>query len=327
MTWDIKPILSVIIVTYNSSHVILDCVTSIASDTEVEVIVIDNASTDGTPLLIRTTYPQIRVICNSSNEGFARAVNVAAKMAAGDTLLLLNPDAKVSHEVVVSLLQHLNTDSRLAVVAPVLSDGKGEFRTVSAGLKPSVRHVFNHFAGLSRFSRRAPWLTGHYLLEQNIGREATSVDWVSGGCLMVKREDWEALGGLSERWFMYAEDIDFCLRLREMRRVVQLLPQLHATHAIGGSSSNVDGRVNTVWIENLFDLYCWRLSRSRADQEMWRLVVLAGFLGRAGAYGIRSMISSRARLDSSKQLRRYLKFAAALVSVKPTQNRKLLKLP
>lgn len=313
---EVRPAVTAIIVTYNSSHVIRHCLDTINNMPDVEVIVIDNDSSDGCASLVREEYPSALVIESPVNAGFAKAVNLAAHSATGDVLLLLNPDATIDSSVLRQLLSHLVNDSQLAVVAPVLSDAEGEFHTVSAGFEPSLLRMFSHLAGISRFGRYYPQLRGHYLLRDHLHEEVEDVDWVSGGCLMVKKIDWDALGGLSERWFMYAEDIDFCLRIRKLGRGVRLCTQLKATHAIGGSSSNVDGRVNTAWIENLFDLYCMQLSRSRLDKEVWRLIVFAGFAGRAVVCWLRMICQTENRLRSRNQVRRYWKFSKSLYARK-----------
>ncbi|WP_161799537.1 glycosyltransferase [Pseudarthrobacter siccitolerans] len=308
--------ISVVIVTYNSAHVIGDCLRALVPAAELEIIVVDNASRDETLDIVRAEFPAVIIIRNRENRGFAKAVNLGAESASGDVILLLNPDATIAYENVLSLSASLLADTGLAVIAPVLSDGAGEFRTVSAGMAPTLRNMLNHSAGLSRFGGVIPLFRGHYLLSKDLRAESVDVDWVSGGCLMVKRDDWEAVNGLTERWFMYAEDIEFCMRIRERGRRIRIQPNLLASHSIGGSSSNVDGRVNTLWIENLFDLYCWRLSRSRFDRELWRLVVSGGFFARAAFYKLRSLRHGRTLRESTPESAKYFKFAYALLRSK-----------
>lgn len=319
-----QPAVSIIVVTYNSLGVIGSCLDALARDgappTEVEVIVIDNLSTDDTVAVLHERYPWVRVIENDENAGFSRAVNLAATHALGRHLLLLNPDARISAEGVARLSRLLDSDPSIGAAAPVLENEGEEVVILAAGHAPTVAKMFLHQSGLSRLGRRWRVLEGHYLFAADVREGVRDVDWVSGGCLMVPRDVWRRAGGLTDRWFMYAEDVEFCLRLRAAGLRVIIDAGERAQHALGGSSSGVEGSVNTAWIVNLFDLYGWRMARTAAQQRLWRAIVLAGMNGRLWWF----RAAARRRHDPeavAAQIRRFGIYASALRHAPLTRDR------
>lgn len=309
---ELKPIVSVIIVVYNSAEVIPDCISILSGagydPSEIEILLIDNNSSDGSTDIATRINPQIHAIRNRENLGFSRAVNRAAALAKGETLLLLNPDATIQPDHIVELARRLSQDKSIGITAPLLLQGEGDLATIGAGRRPTVFRMLLHSSGLSRLGKYAHALEGHYLFSDSIGSNVKQVDWVTGGCLMTTRELWDRIGGLSDRWFMYAEDIDFCMRVRQAGLKITVVPSLIAHHAVGGSSSSVDGRVNTAWIENLFDMYCVTMAPSRLHPLAWKFAVLAGFMGRIAAYRMLMPDSP----ERANQMKRYSTYARAL---------------
>ncbi|MGN7970583.1 glycosyltransferase family 2 protein [Microbacterium sp. 22296] len=319
-----RPAVSIIVVTYNSLGVIGSCLDALTRDGEppadTEVIVVDNLSTDDTVAVLREGHPWVRVIENDSNAGFSRAVNLGADHAAGRHLLLLNPDARISAEGVARLSRLLDSDPSIGAASPVLENEGEEVVILAAGHAPTVTRMFLHQSGLSRLGRRWSALEGHYLFAADVREGVRDVDWVSGGCLMVPRDVWRRAGGLTDRWFMYAEDVEFCLRLRAagLRVIVDAGERAH--HALGGSSSGVEGSVNTAWIVNLFDLYGWRMARTGLQQQLWRAIVLAGMHGRLWWF----RAAARRRHDpeaAAAQIRRFGIYASALRRAPLTRER------
>ncbi|NQX10460.1 glycosyltransferase family 2 protein [Microbacteriaceae bacterium VKM Ac-2855] len=315
-----SPVVSIVIVTYNSVGVIRSCLDALVGLAGHEVILVDNLSRDDTVAVVTAEYPFVRVIENSRNDGFSRAVNLGAAQARGRHLLLLNPDAQISATVIDTLAGMLDEDASIGAVAPLLENEGEEVVIVAAGHAPTIGRMFLHQSGLSRLGRRMPALEGHYLFAADLHGEPRDVDWSSGGCLMIPLTIWRRLEGLSDRWFMYAEDVEICLRIRAAGLRVVIDPRLRALHAMGGSSSDVDGRVNTAWIVNLFDLYGWRMARSAAQQRLWRAVVLSGMYGRMGFFTVSSLRPGRAA-SARAQIRRYRIYTSALRSAPITRER------
>lgn len=273
---------SIIVVTYNSAAVVGSCLESLPTDARYQLIAIDNNSTDGTRDVVKRHRPDVILLENEGNEGFAAAVNRATTEAAGEFLLLINPDARITEETLVNLVGTARSMPDCAVISPLVTDERDTFRTIAAGHFPTLWRMFTHATGLSRLGSRLPTLQGHYLLRDQVDSASLrDVDWVSGGCVLIRTETWRATGGLTERWFMYAEDIEFCLRVRRRGERVVLDTRQRATHEIGGSSSGVDGRVGTLWLANLYDLYNWKMSPNKGASWAWRKIVTAGFHARA----------------------------------------------
>ena len=120
---------------------------------------------------------------------------------------------------------------------------------------------------------------------------------------------------------MYAEDVEFCLRVRAAGRRVVVDPCVTAQHEIGGSSAGIDGRITTAWIENLFDLYSWRMARSSAQVTLWKAIVLAGFGGRWLLLGIRGTLPGSYREGSRAGARRFRGYARGLLRARPASRR------
>jgi N-acetylglucosaminyl-diphospho-decaprenol L-rhamnosyltransferase len=322
---DVRPAVSVIIVSYNSDGIIAECLEALGDHPDHEVIVIDNLSSDATVQNVRALFPWVRVIENHENAGFSRAVNTAAEAARGRALLLLNPDALISSEAVQQLGAHLDADDTIGAVAPLVGNDGGDVRVITAGRAPTIWRMFLHQSGLSRLDTVSPRLQGHYLFRSSFTEEPQDVDWTTGGCVMVRAALWRAEGGLSDRWFMYAEDIEFCLRLRAHGHRIVVYPGIPASHAIGGSSAGVDGRANPAWVVNLFDLYSWRMSRSALDVIVWKSIVLAGFAGRWTTYRIREAVRPARGSDARAQRKRYEIYMRALLSANVSPQRDPLK--
>ncbi len=232
--------LSVIIVSYNVRDDLKNCLRSLAEHPPAaphEVVVVDNASTDGTAQMVRARFPDVRVIENPSNAGFARANNVGIRQSAGECILLLNSDTIATPGAIDRLLEALARHPEAAAAGPRLVDAAGHAE-ISFGrmLSPfnELRQkllVRLHAAGVSPIVRRVDALT----------RRAHAPDWVSGACLLVRRADAEAVGLLDERFFMYAEDVDFCAALRARGRAVRFEPAAEIVHLRGRSRAQAPG--------------------------------------------------------------------------------------
>ena len=279
-----RPEVSVLIVTYNSAHVIGDCLSALGSDHEV--IVYDNASADETVTLIEQKFPHCTVIAGDRNLGFAVGVNRAAAQATGRSIMLLNPDAVITATDVRVLAQTV-ASTHGGIVAPLIhTDG---VRVAAAGRMPTAWAMTTHYFGLSRLARGRRRLQGHYLLPADIADDVVAVDWVTGACLMIDAETWRRVGGLSERWFMYAEDIEFCWRVGRSGGAVLIQPRAHARHLVGSSSGRTTTDINSAWVLNLYEFYRADLARSGVQRLWWGVVVGAGLAFRALLFRAQSL--------------------------------------
>lgn len=280
---------SVIIVTFNSIEVALNCLNAIVSriDSDFEVIVVDNASSDGTPDKIRERFPEVMVIESPRNVGFAKGVILGAGKAKGDIYCLLNPDAIAASETIEALAEALRRSEEIGIVAPLIIQPEGRLKVISAGRMPTVWRMFTHYSGLSRLGRFSQHLEGHYLLPDQL-RGRQEVDWATGACLAIRRTTWESCGGISDRWFMYAEDIELCFKVQRSGHRVMLYSDLEVTHLLGSSAKTSENSVvKADWIVNLYDFYSTNLASKKSRGFAWRAVVSIGLFSRGVVFSLR----------------------------------------
>lgn len=317
-----QPDVSAVIVTYNSAHVIEACLGALVVDSgtaietgaaiDIEVIVYDNASSDETVAVVLECFPTVRVIRGAENLGFAKAVNKAASAARGHHIMLLNPDAVID-SVSVGVLRDAVPSTRGGVVAPMIEHSSGLVRVVSAGRMPTSWRMFTHYFGLSRLAEGREWLGGHYYLpSEDLESSPFEADWVTGACLMVDSETWSRMDGLSERWFMYAEDIEFCWRVGKAGGKVLVQPAATAQHLVGSSNSEQATHTNSAWVINLYDFYAADLARNRAQRVWWGIVVSSGLCLRACVFLIQSRVDRRNALTHRASARQFLDHSRAV---------------
>lgn len=230
--------LSVIVVSFNSAAFLERCLASVDAwlrGVDHHVCVVDNASSDGSAALVHRLFPRVEVIAKGENLGFAAGVNCGLRATEGRYVLWLNPDAELLDGGARDLIDYLGTHPGVGIVGPQLVDPSGEVQ-LSCRAFPSYRTaLFHRYALITRLFPRNPG-SRQYLLSDWDHRSAREVDWVSGACLLHRRSVLEDIGGLDERFFMYCEDVDFCLRARQAGWGVQYHPGMRVLHHLGGSS-------------------------------------------------------------------------------------------
>lgn len=231
-------ITSVIIVSHNTAGLLRRCLSSVPSasrDTEVEVIVVDNASSDGSAELVCEEFPDTRLIAVEENLGFARAVNLAVTIATGRYLLLLNPDAILHTDAIDSLVGFAETDPARSVLGGRAFEPDGTPDPRAGWSLPSPWSLLCFGTGLSTAFARSS-LFDPEAAPGTISGEVTEVEAVSGALLLVRHDLWDEVGGFDPDYFMYSEDIDFCLRARRLGCRPAVVPGAGITHAAGASS-------------------------------------------------------------------------------------------
>jgi GT2 family glycosyltransferase len=196
------------------------------------VTVVDNQSSDGTLALIRDRWPAVQTVDAGGNLGFARANNLGIAATAGDYVLLLNPDTIVPPGALTALVGALASRPDAAIAGPRLMDGRN-VPELSFGPPISPWGELTQKTLLALYQRRFRKIV-HYVERRS--REAGERAWVSGACLLIRRGDLEAVGGLDERFFMYTEDVDLCTSVRARGRKVLFVPQSEVLHLRGRSA-------------------------------------------------------------------------------------------
>ena len=234
-----NPVVSVVVVSYNVRDWIVRCLASIPAATshEVEVVVVDNASGDGSADLVAEAFPDATLVRNEHNVGFARAVNMGADLAKGEYVLLLNPDGWPEPGSIDALVAFARAHPDVVIVGGRTVTPDGDLDPRSCWAAPSLWSLASNALMLSTLR------PGHPVLDpEAMGGfrrdHARAVDIVTGCLFLVALEDWRALGGFDERFFVYGEDAEFCLRATAATgRACAVTPDAVMVHAVGASSA------------------------------------------------------------------------------------------
>jgi hypothetical protein len=228
------PRLSIIIVSYNACAELEACLASLVAQppsVDHEIVVVDNASIDGTPAAIRERWPGVRLIEAGANIGFARANNMGIRQTFGELVLLLNGDTIVAPGALDALVSVLDQRADVAVVGPRLVDANGRAELSFGPMIAPFAELWQKTLVGGNARGFGPAVA---YVKRATARER-EVDWVSGACLLVRRADAEEAGLLDERYFMYAEDVDFCAAIRARGRKVLFTPIARVVHLRGRS--------------------------------------------------------------------------------------------
>jgi O-antigen biosynthesis protein len=231
--------LSIVIVNYNVRHFILKCLESInkaeKNNLDIEIIIVDNASIDGSVAAIKEKYPNIILIENKTNVGFAKANNQAFRIAKGEFILSLNPDTIIQEDSLVMSLQYIQSNNECGVLGVKMIDGSGAYLPESKRGLPTLWNSFCKFSGLTSLFPHNKFFCGYYmghLSEDNI----CEVEVLCGAFMLFKSDVLHKLGGFDEDFFMYGEDIDLSLRIKKSGYKVVYLPTTRIIHFKGESS-------------------------------------------------------------------------------------------
>lgn len=223
--------LSVIVVSWNTRDILRDCLASVCRHLPAgdrELVVVDNASHDGSAEMVAQEFPFARLLRNDANLGFGRAANQGMSAARGDQFLLLNSDALLQDGSLLALVGRLASDPTLGVVGPRIDLEEGRLQS-SARRFPSVGRLLLSELWLHRLfarARAADLLLGHYW-PHDVEREA---DWLVGACLLLRREVFEQTGGFDPGIFMYGEEVEWCHRIRAAGWRILFCPEARVLH-------------------------------------------------------------------------------------------------
>ena len=237
------PELAVVVVNYNAGEYLRRCMASIhasTGDVDVEVIVVDNASSDGSADTALAEHPDIRLIRNDRNAGFAAAANQGIEGAAAPFVLLLNPDAEILSGTLSGLVKVARERPRAGAIGALV-------RNPDRSIQPSARRVprlgeaLGH-AFLGPLIPDNPFTRSYTMAGWDRSSER-AVEWVAGSAMLLRREAIDEVGAFDEGYFMYVEDVDLCTRLRAAGWRVLFSPELEVIHKIGVSTRGQRGRM------------------------------------------------------------------------------------
>jgi GT2 family glycosyltransferase len=232
---------SVLIASYNTRDLLLEAIASVASEPDVnnEVIVVDNASADHSAEAVAERFPEVRLVRQPTNLGFAAAINRAARLASGEHLLLLNPDASLCPGALASLVGVLERQPRAAAVGPSLiyPDGRPQ---AAAFRFPSLAQLVLDLFPIDRLADSR--LNGRL----STTSEPMPIDHPLGACVLIRRAAWDDVGPLDEGYFMYVEEVDWCRRAHLRGWQIWHDPRAWAVHH-GGSATRQ--RADAMFVE------------------------------------------------------------------------------
>lgn len=275
------PTISAIVISYNTRQMTLDCLRVLETaleGIESEVIVVDNASSDGSAAAVGAAFPGVRVIASATNSGFAAANNQAMAVARGEFFLLLNSDAFPEPGAIKALLSYMRENPKTGVAGPRTHNADGTLQ-LSCFRLPSPKYVWLENLWLSDGYRRWP----HDAVRR--------VDFVIGACMLVRREVYEKVGGFDERFFMYSEEADWQRRIHDAGWEIVFVPESRITHLGGASGANSRALINRHFFDSL-DAYV-KKHHGVAGLVSLRAGMAVGCFLRAILWGMKAVLPRR----------------------------------
>jgi N-acetylglucosaminyl-diphospho-decaprenol L-rhamnosyltransferase len=286
--------LSIIIVSWNTRDLLRDCLASLPAATaglETEVIVVDNASSDGSPEMVTGEFPQVRVMDAGGNLGFARANNLALPHASGRCVLLLNPDTVCPPDSLARLFRFVNARPNTAAAGPRLVDAEGR-PTITWGFFPRVRDHWLGFLDPRRIWLRGP-LARRVTVVPDRSEPSRTVDYVLGACFMMPRSALDTLGPLDDRFFLYFEETDWCWRARREGMDVWYCAETEIAHLEGRSAA----RAGAFSLRQFQKSYRQFVAKNYGARRVWEFR-----LAQWAEYALKALLRSLAPGEESKRL-------------------------
>lgn len=276
--------LSVIIVNWNTKNLLDDCLSSIykyTKDISFEIIVVDNGSNDGSEGMMKNKYPQVKLILNRKNLGFAKANNIGIKTAKGKYILLLNSDTYLIENSFPILIEYAAMQENLGVLAPQLLNQDKSIQQ-SVGFCPNLPQVFYWMS----FIDDLPFgqLLRPYHVDHNMFyKKNQQVEWATGAAFLFPKSIIHKAGSLDEKIFMYGEDIEWCHRIKKSGFDVIYTPLTKIVHIGRGSSGKISTKAFIGEFEGLE--YFYKKHKSNLSLQIVRILLKIGALARILIFG------------------------------------------
>lgn len=298
--------ISIIIVSWNTKKYLEECLTSLSSidgNLSVQIIVVDNASSDGTPEMIRAQFPSVTLIETGANLGFARGNNVGMKEANGKYVCLINSDVNVPSDCLPKMYRYMEQEPSIGLLGPSMLGGDGIVHR--SGMRfPTIWNTFLRATTLDAIFKNST-LFGGYLMSDFRFDRTTDMDVLNGWFWMARREALDQVGPLDDRFFMYGEDIDWCKRFHLAGWRVVFYTGAQAVHYGGASSSNAPLRFIVEMQRANFQY--WKKYHGRASFFFYLLICCIHYVVRATGWGFiylaRGCSGSRAHLEVQQSMK------------------------
>ena len=282
--------LSILIVNWNVRDLLRDCLRSVERGRgalDIEVIVVDSASTDGSVAMVAADFPWVKLLPQTENVGFPRGNNIALAQARGDYLLLLNPDTVVLGDGLSELVRFLRAHPDVGAVGPQLLNPDGSVQS-SRRRFPTVATGFFESTWLEGLAPGA--LRRYYALDLPDDLTA-DVEWLTGACIMAPRAVYEQIGGLDEGYFMYSEELDWCRRIVGAGWRVVYHPAAQVVHHVGKSSEQAvtNRHINFQRAK----LRYYRKYHGRSVAAVLRAFLLLNYVWQWALEGVKGLLGSK----------------------------------
>lgn len=248
-------VVSILIVNWNSKDYLRKCLASVrcvCNDCAPQIIVVDNASFDGAAAMLAREFPEAECIQSNTNLGFARANNLAFSRARGGYVLLLNPDTELLPGSVTALISCLENDGSAGLAAPRLLNPDGSIQKTCVRSLPTPLNRALESDLLDRFRRR---IRRQGRAKTFDALEPIEVEAVSGACMLLRSSTFRRVGGFTEDFFMYGEDMDLCAKIRNLGLKVLHVPSARVIHHGGGASAKQPGEFSVVMLRVASETY------------------------------------------------------------------------
>lgn len=241
------PLVTVVIVNYNSGEMLLKCIEQVLTSTvPVEIIISDNASSDNSLHLLTNAYkdnPNIHIHKNLANLGFSAANNAVYPMIETPFVLYLNPDCFISKNTIERLIQVMNDYPGAGMVGCLVTNLDGTEQVGCRGLTPTPARVFNQMFKLGKFFPNNSKLSGYLLSDKTLPDHPIEVELISGSCMFVKKKAIDEIGLLDDKYFLYCEDYDWFYRILKGGWKIMFTPHTKVTHVKSYSTKQIPLRV------------------------------------------------------------------------------------
>lgn len=285
-------LISVVIVNWNTKELLRQTVSSLVASTALplEVIVVDNASTDGSIEMVSSDFPEVVHVVNTENLGFGKANNQGMARAKGEYIFLLNSDTIVHDGAVDILYQYLQTHDTVGMVGPKLLNADGTFQYACRRRLPHPLNSLIYLSGIGKLFPKSKRLNS-YKQQAESPDVGGSVEAISGAAMLFRRVVYEATGGFDERFFMYGEDLDLCKTVQDKGFLIHYVPTSVITH-LGGQSSK-KSRLKS--LKNFYHAMWLYYDKHWGQKHVWpfRLLVYMGIWVVFGVACVKNFTKSR----------------------------------